>query len=90
MQFEAILMNPPFAVAGDPLAYITHIEHAVSMLSPWGILVAIAPPSFTYRSDRRSSAFRAMVETRGGWEALPENAFTASGTEVSTVMLWLR
>lgn len=87
--YDAILMNPPFAVAGDPLAYITHIQHAHTMLAPWGHLVAIAPPSFTYRTDRRSQGFLAQVEAFGGWKMLPSESFKESSTGVSTVMLWL-
>lgn len=89
MSFEAILMNPPFSVKGDPLAYISHIEHAMSLLAPWGRLVAIAPSGFTFRDDRRSRAFRNTVETRGGWEALDTGAFKASDTMANTVMLWI-
>lgn len=89
MLFDTILMNPPFAVDTDPLAYITHIEHAFSLLAPWGRLVAIAPTGFTFRTDRRSAGFRAFVEQHGGWDDLPAKAFSASDTGVSTVMIVL-
>lgn len=87
--YEAALMNPPFVVAGDPLAYIAHIEKAHTHLAPWGKLIAIAPPSFTFRSDKRSTAFRAFVERYGQWIELPEDSFSASGTDVNTVLIVL-
>lgn len=87
--FKAILMNPPFAVEGDRQAYITHIEHAYVLLAPQGGLVAIAPIGFTYRSDRRCVAFRDLLAAHGGWEVLPDDAFTASGTNVKTALIWL-
>jgi hypothetical protein len=43
--FDYVLMNPPFSVDGDALAYITHIEHAWGMLTDRGVLVAITPRS---------------------------------------------
>lgn len=87
--FECVLMNPPFTVAGDTLAYITHIERAYGLLAPGGRLIAIAPNGFISRNDRRCAAFRASVTERGGWDELPEGAFRPSGTGVKAVMLWM-
>jgi predicted RNA methylase len=87
--FEAILMNPPFTSSVDRLAYITHIDHALTMLAPWGRLVAIAPGGFAYRSDRRVAGLRAFVEQHGGYEELSAGAFSASGTEIGSVLLWI-
>lgn len=89
VQYDRILMNPPFTLAGDALAYITHIEKAYTHLAPDGRLVAIAPPGFTFRDDKRSRAFHAFVEKNGSWKALESGTFSASGTGVNTVMLWL-
>ena len=89
MQFEAILMNPPFTLPADRFAYIAHIEHAYDMLAPWGRLVAIAPSGLDFRNDRRVAGFRAFVEARGGYEELPGGAFRGSDTGVNTVLLWI-
>lgn len=90
--YHAILMNPPFRVESDALAYITHIEHAWSMLLPGGLLTAIAPSSFTFRTDQRARRFRLLVETHGLWEPLPHDTFAAggSGTPVQAVLLSMR
>lgn len=87
--YDRILMNPPFTAPGDPLAYIAHIQHAFSLLRPGGRLVAIAPGGFDFRDHKRVAEFRALVDATGGWQGLPHGTFTASGTEVSTVLLWM-
>lgn len=83
-QFDRILMNPPFADGQD----VDHVSHALGMLKPGGRLVAIMSAGVTFRQDRRTAAFRALVESRGGTvDALPAGSFKVSGTEVSTVLV---
>ena len=89
-RYHAILMNPPFSLRGDTLAYITHLAHAWDMLVPDGLLVTIAPTGFTFRTDKRSRQFLALVEDHGLWEPLPAGAFAESGTSVTTVLLCVR
>jgi len=89
--YNAVLMNPPFAIEGNPLAYIDHIRHAAKFLTSDGELVAIAPNGFTSRSDRKCREFMEWVEA---WPYnaivdLPANAFKESGTGVNTVMIHL-
>lgn len=89
--YPVIVMNPPFTAEGDVQAYITHIEHAwTTCLAPGGHLVAIAPSGFTFRQDKRATAFRALAEQHGEWADNDENAFRESGTSVQTVTLYLR
>jgi hypothetical protein len=88
--YDRILMNPPFAVAGNAQAYIDHINHAAKMLLPGGILVAIAPNGFTFRTDKKATSFRDGLAEKGAEiTELPEGAFKASGTGVRTVMIKL-
>jgi hypothetical protein len=87
--YDRVLMNPPFTAAGDALVYVAHIRHAFSLLRPGGRLVAIAPGGFDFRDHKRVAEFRAFVDATGGWQGLPHGTFTASGTEISTVMLWM-
>lgn len=87
--YDRVLMNPPFTSKEDPLVYIAHIRHAYSLLRPGGRLVSIAPGGFAFRDDKRTAEFRALVEAVGGWVDLPQGSFTVSGTEVSTVLLWM-
>ncbi|KPM55631.1 hypothetical protein ACG83_10080 [Frankia sp. R43] len=87
--FDAVVMNPPFALPGAPSAWIDHVELAWSLLRPGGRLTAIVPAGFTYRADRRHRALRERVADLGGWRALPEKSFAASGTDVATVVIWM-
>jgi Methyltransferase small domain len=88
--YDAIVMNPPFSIEGDPLAYITHIEHAWSLLAPDGILLAIVPGGFTFRDDKRIRQFRELLEDHGTWRELDGDAFKASGTGVKTVIISMK
>jgi protein-L-isoaspartate O-methyltransferase len=82
--YDRIVMNPPFERQQD----IAHVRMAYSLLAPGGILVTIMSPSFEFRSDRKSTEFRAWLEEVGAtWENLPEGSFKASGTGVSTRLL---
>lgn len=80
-QFDAILMNPPFADAQD----IAHIKHARSMLATGGTLVAICA-----NGSRQNAQLRPLVHACGGlWEPLPAGTFEESGTGVNAVLLTL-
>jgi hypothetical protein len=83
-QYDRIVMNPPFERQQD----LDHIRHAYSLLAPRGILVSVLSPSFEFRSDRKSTDFRAWLEeVNATWENLPEGSFKASGTGISTRLL---
>ncbi len=85
---DVVIMNPPFRAAGDPLADQTHVRHAYEQLAPGGLLLAIMSPGFTFRADRRSTAFREWVEDGcGRVERNPAGTFRGSGTDVETVIL---
>ncbi len=82
--YDRIVMNPPFERQQD----LDHIRHAYTLLAPGGILVSVLSPSFEFRSDRKSTEFRAwMREVNATWENLPDGSFKASGTGVSTRLL---
>jgi hypothetical protein len=82
--FDRIVMNPPFERQQD----LEHIRHAYKFLAPRGVLVSVLSPSFEFRSDRKSTEFRAWLdEVNATWENLPDGAFKASGTGVSTRLL---
>ncbi len=86
--FDVVLMNPPFSVQGDKLAYITHITRAWEMCS--GVLVAIAPPGFTFRQDKKSKAFADLVDDHGDHFLLSPGSFKSSGTGIATELVTLR
>jgi hypothetical protein len=57
-------------------------------LKPDGRLVAIMSAGVSFRQDKRTTAFRKLVEERGGMiEPLPEDSFKESGTSVNTVLV---
>src|SRR6266702_796570 len=85
--YDLIAMNPPFAVEGDALAYVTHIEHAWSLLASGGVLRAVAPAGFAFRDDKRIVQLRNLVEECGSWEKLESQSFAESGTGVATVII---
>lgn len=86
-QYDCILMNPPFSVEGDKTAYLTHIQKAYELLAPGGRLVAIAAPGFTFRSDKKHTAFRELVGSN--YSEVDAGSFKESGTNIKTVLLWL-
>lgn len=90
-KYDRILMNPPFAVESDKLAYVAHIEHAWSMLADGGILVAICPNGITYRGDKRTARLRELVVDHAGTlEDIPAGTFKSSGTMIGTTMIKIK
>lgn len=84
--FDAIAMNPPFDRGRD----IDHVLHALRFLKPGGKLAAIMAAGVEYREDRKTVAFRTLVERMGGrFRDLPPGSFAESGTNVNTVILTL-
>jgi protein-L-isoaspartate O-methyltransferase len=74
-KFDRVIMNPPFSNGAD----IRHIEHALTMLKPGGVLVAICS-----NGPRQSEKLKPLADT---WEELPTEAFADAGTGVRTVIL---
>ena len=83
--YAKIVMNPPFAKQSD----IDHVQHAFKFLKPGGRLVAIMSNGFTFRSNRKSTEFRDLVENHGFYEENPSGSFLVSGTGVNTVTVVL-
>jgi hypothetical protein len=86
--YDAVVMNPPFAVEGDPLAYVTHVEHAWSLLRPRGVLLAVLPAGFIFREVGRAADLRnRLLDHWGTWIEVEAGAFRESGTDVRTVLV---
>ncbi|MFD3851670.1 class I SAM-dependent methyltransferase [Streptomyces microflavus] len=82
--FDRIVMNPPFANGLD------HIRHAIGFMKADGILVSIMSAGLMWWSDKASAAFRREVEEVGGEiEALPDDSFAVSGTNVRTCLVYV-
>lgn len=84
--YDRVVMNPPFSRQQD----IKHVMHAFKFLKPGGRLVSVMSAGVTFRDDRLTNEFRALVESSDGEIApLPEGAFKDSGTMVRTVVVTL-
>lgn len=86
--YDRILANPPFSLPGAPRAYQDHIRHAWDLLKDGGVLVAVAPGR-VLGDRKRDGEFHRWLADRGTMEELPEKAFEASGTGVSTALICL-
>lgn len=82
--YNRIIMNPPFSKQQD----IDHVLHALRFLEPGGILVSVMSAGVLFRMNKKTVEFRYLVEDLGGtFHRLPDGAFSASGTEVSSVVV---
>lgn len=85
--YDLVVMNPPFEKQQD----IAHVLHAMKFLKPGGQMVAIMSASVTFRTDKKSTAFRDIVEELGGRILVNDSgAFKASGTMVNTVTVIMK
>lgn len=81
---DRVLMNPPFARQAD----VEHVLHGFRQLRPGGRLLSVMSGGVTFRDNEKGKAFRTWVKAHGGSiEPLPEQSFSASGTNVRTVIL---
>ena len=74
--FEKVVMNPPFENGID----IKHIEHALTMLKPGGVCVALCA------NGPRQQKFLASAE----YSEVFEDAFKNQGTSVSVLLVVIR
>ncbi len=72
--FDRVVMNPPFANADD----IKHIEHALQLVRPGGIVVALCA-----NGPRQQAKLQPKATA---WEELPVDTFKAAGTSVRSVL----
>lgn len=87
--YDVVVMNPPFSVESDKQAWITHVEHAWSMVGRMGWLASVTP-FWRHRRDKRTQGFLRTVCDFGGCTNSASGAFKESGTGVSTEMIYLR
>ena len=87
MDFDRILMNPPFEAQSD----ISHVTTAFSLLAEGGTLVAIMSSGVMFRENKKTVVFRESIlnEYADVIENNPEGSFKESGTMVNTVMVRL-
>jgi predicted RNA methylase len=81
--YDRVVMNPPFIKQSD----IKHVLHALKFLKTGGLLVSVMSAGVLFRTNRLTTDFRNMVQSRGGSiEEMQEGAFKDSGTMVRTVI----
>lgn len=86
LQFDRVVMNPPFAKQAD----IDHVLHAMKFVRRGGRLVSIMSASVRFRENRKTRDFRLLVDHMGAyWENLPDDSFKESGTGVNAVIFVL-
>lgn len=86
-EFDAVVMNPPFSVAGNRNIWLDHVITAWRMLCPGGRLVSVVPASFRWGMNTAHEDLRALVNEFGGWQHLPDDTFGRRGFR--TCVLWL-
>lgn len=85
--FDSCAMNPPFHGGQD----VAHVTRAYRLLAPGGCLVGIMAGGVTFRKDKKTAAFRILLdEASGTVEDLPDGSFSESGTNVKVVMVTMR
>lgn len=75
IEADAVLMNPPFKQGRD----IKHILHALDLLRPGGLLVALC-----YNGVRQNKKLRPLANT---WEILAAGSFKTEGTRAEIALL---
>lgn len=87
-KFHLVLMNPPFEKKQDA----KHVLHAWDFLLPDGVLAAIIPPAFRFRSEKIYKDMLGLhnFAPNAFEEELPEGTFSESGTNVKTLMIGWR
>lgn len=85
--FDVVVGNPPFAVDGDPIAWLSHLKHAWTLLRDGGCLGWVMPAGTWTTSSRRIFAeFREWLLDNGAdLNRHDDEAFKASGTTIRTM-----
>lgn len=82
--YDRIIMNPPFRNGQDT----SHVLHAWDMLNPGGRLVAITSPGWTFRQDKKHTAFREWTtRTFADVHRLDAGTFKESDTMVNACLI---
>lgn len=69
--YDVVVMNPPFERGQDAV----HVMQMYQLLKPGGKLVAIMSEGPFFRGDKKSTVFRAWLESVHGWSESREAAF---------------
>jgi phospholipid N-methyltransferase len=76
--FDVVVMNPPFKMGRD----VKHIQHALKMLKPGGMLVSLCYDGMKQNRDLKPIA--------DSWELLPAGSFKSEGTSAGVCLLTIQ
>lgn len=86
MNFDVIVMNPPFVSFQD----IHHVTRAIDLLAEGGRFAGVMSAGILFRETKLHFAFRKTIYNLGGqFTKLEDGAFKESGTMVSSILLTL-
>lgn len=82
--FDRIVANPPFSKQQD----VDHVIQMLKHLKPGGILVSVMSPSWQFRENKKSVAFRELLdELKAEVEEIPAGTFKESGTMIRSCIV---
>lgn len=87
-QYDFIFANPPFSVAQDKFAWLTHTQKMLRMLKPGGLLIVILPGQIEFVGRTAVKEVREAILAGGRIEKNPEGAFKEVGTGAKTVTVY--
>ena len=83
-KFTHVICNPPFEQQAD----IEHVLAGLKWLEPGGTLAAIMSIGVTFRTNSKTTQFRAFLDSMGATIKINDkNAFKESGTAAQTVSI---
>ncbi len=83
-QWDRIIANPPF---GGAQRDVDHVRHMWDCLAPGGVLVSVMARGISFRTNRKTTELRSLIEKHGEIIPLPERSFRESGTDMSTCIV---
>ncbi|MBB3665938.1 putative RNA methylase [Prauserella sediminis] len=86
MRFDGCVMNPPFALPHKPTVWIDHVDAAMDLMNVGGVLVAIVPAGFMFRTDKKHRYIRERMD-KWDVQAYPLEPGAFEGTNVRTCVL---
>jgi SAM-dependent methyltransferase len=88
-RFDAVVMNPPFSLPGDPQTWVRHILLAFDLLRPGGRLVSIAPHGGDPTGDAGRRLLQ-LVAAHGGIDQVTvDRADMRAGFPAKVRVVWL-
>lgn len=90
--FDLAVMNPPFTLAGQPEAWADHVLAIYQdpyLIAPGGTVGAVVPRVLMTGKSKRVRQIRDLFSRCcGGVEECDRGAFSSTGAQVSTALMW--